>query len=242
MDVYSSPILYDALHKNYNWDFKLLKSIKKKIKTPVLELASGTGRLTKFFLNNGFDYTGIDTNLVFIEEARRKYKDRVDFVIEDVRKFNMKKKFNFIFMSYNSFQHILTDDDVKSCLRCVKHHLTEGGLFLISMSIPKTSLLHRGKNKLFAATDIFEYQNYKCQFMEENNYDEKKQINHIKWYLKRNDKIERVSYNFDFRLFFPHQIDIFLSECNLLIKKKSSDIYGTPINEKSLVQIYECGK
>ena len=36
--------------------------------------------------------------------------------------------------------------------------------------------------------------------MEENNYDEK-QINHIKWYLKRNDKIERVSYNFDFRLF-----------------------------------------
>ena len=134
--------------------------------------------------------------------------------------------------SYNSFQHILTDDDVKSCLRCVEHHLTEGGLFLISMSIPKTSLLHRGKNKLFAATDIFEYQNYKCQFMEENNYDEKKQINHIKWYLKRNDKIERVSYNFDFRLFFPHQIDIFLSECNLLIKKKSSDIYGTPINEK----------
>ena len=76
-------------------------------------------------------------------------------------------------MSYNSFQHILTDDDVKSCLRCVEHHLTEGGLFLISMSIPKTSLLHRGKNKLFAATDIFEYQNYKCQFMEENNYDEK---------------------------------------------------------------------
>tara|TARA_S200000501_G_scaffold67635_2_gene59152 strand:+ start:34507 stop:35235 length:729 start_codon:yes stop_codon:yes gene_type:complete len=242
MNVYSDPILYDAIHKKYNWDLNLLTSIKKKIRSPVLELASGTGRLTNFFLNNGFDYTGMDNNLVFLEEARRKYKHQVDFVSGDVRNFNIKKKFNFIFMSYNSFQHILTNDDAKSCLKCVNSHLTESGLFLISMSIPRASLLYRGKNKLVVATEIFEYQNYKCQLMEENNYDEEKQINHIKWYLKRNNKIERESYNFDFRLFFPHQIDIFFSECNLVIKKKSSDIYGTPISEKSLVQIYECGK
>ena len=73
MNIYSVPDLYDAIHKDSSFDIQLLKTIAKNRSGSVLELASGTGRLTKCILDLGLDYTGLELSKQFIEVAKKRY-------------------------------------------------------------------------------------------------------------------------------------------------------------------------
>ena len=42
------------------------------------------------------------------------------------------------------------------------------------------------------------------------------------------------------RMFYPHEIDIILSESGFIIKDKMGDYDGSPIDEESGMQIYVC--
>ena len=68
MNIYSNPELYDSIHKGYNWDKNLIYSYAKKVNGPVLEIASGTGRLTQIILDLGLDYTGIEISKPFLDD------------------------------------------------------------------------------------------------------------------------------------------------------------------------------
>ena len=102
MNIYSVPDLYDAIHKDSSFDIQLLKTIAKSRSGSVLELASGTGRLTKCILDLGLDYTGLELSKQFIEVAKNRYVDQARFVLGDTCDFKLNMKFNFIFIG---FQH-----------------------------------------------------------------------------------------------------------------------------------------
>ena len=240
MDIYSKPDLYDALHKNYNADNRFIFSIAKKIGAPVLELAAGTGRLASGILDLGFKYTGIDISRDFIKVAKQTYPHNAEFFCADMRSFNLKKKFKFIFIGFNSFLHLYNKKEAISCLKSVKKHMGNGGVFLISIFIPDPSFLYRTKNKLYPATDVFDFNGDKCQFMEKNKYNSETQVNSLKWYLKRNDKIEKEEYCFELRMFYPHEMDIIINKAGLMIKKKYGDYNFSPLNSDSSLQIYLC--
>ena len=127
VDIYTQPELYDAIHKKYEWDKSLLISSAKITGGPVLELAAGTGRLTQLIVELGFDYTGIDTSQEFLSFARDKYKtygNKVQFLHGDMRDFKLAQKFRFVFIGFNSFLHLLINEDAAKCLQCIYNHLT----------------------------------------------------------------------------------------------------------------------
>jgi len=242
MDIYSNPDLYDALHKNYNADNKFIFSIAKKIGGPVLELAAGTGRLAGGILDLGFEYTGIDINKEFIKVAKKRHTRNADFFYADIRSFRIKKKYKFIFIGFNSFLHLYNKKDAILCLNSVKKHLKNKGVFLLSIFIPDPSFLYRSKNKLYPATSIFEFNGDMCQFMEKNKYNPDTRVNSLKWYLKKNDKIQEEEYCFDLRMYYPHEMDIIINEAGLIIKKKYGDYNFSSLNGDSSLQIYLCKK
>ena len=61
--------------------------------------------------------------------------------------------------------------DAKSCLKCVLNHLSPKGKFLLSIFIPNTEFLDRDENKLYPATDFFQFENTKCRILETSRYD-----------------------------------------------------------------------
>ena len=69
MNIYSNPQLYNAIHHNYKWDIKLIRSFVKKLDGPVLEIASGTGRLSKNIVELGLDYTGLELSQPFLDTS-----------------------------------------------------------------------------------------------------------------------------------------------------------------------------
>ena len=108
MNIYSNPELYDSIHKEYNWDKNMIHSYAKKVSGSVLEIASGTGRLTQTILDLGLDYTGLEISKPFLDKAKDKYKHHAKFILGDMRNFHLNNKFDFIFIGFNSFLHNLT--------------------------------------------------------------------------------------------------------------------------------------
>ena len=197
MDIYSNPQLYDSIHENYKWDLALIKTLAKKNMGTVLELASGTGRLAYPIIELGLDYTGLDSSKEFLKLANSKLGDKANFIFGDMRKFNLESTFDFIFIGFNSFLHNLTVKDAKSCLQCVLKHLNPKGKFLLSIFVPDPEFLYRDQNKLYPATDFFQFENSQCRIFETNDYDPESQINKLTWYIEKNGKMSLKKIHFN---------------------------------------------
>ena len=240
MDIYSNPQLYDAVHYNYKWDIKLIQNYAKKINGSVLELASGTGRLAYPIIELGLDYTGIELSKPFLQEANKKFKNKTNFVFGDIRDFDLKSTFDFIFIGFNSFLHNLTTMDAKNCLNCVLKHIHPKGQFLLSIFTPDPEFLYRDKNKLYSATDFFQFKNSKCRILEKNQYDPESQINNLTWYIEKDGLIDSIQYSYSMRMFYPHEMDILFQEGGFIIQDKFGDYDSSPLDQDSNMQIYLC--
>lgn len=111
---------------------------------PALELACGTGRITTALARSGLDLHGLDLSPAMLEHARQKAqaagKD-IPFYCADMRDFAIGRRFGFIFIPCQSFQHLHTRKDVEGCLAAVRDHLLPGGAFLIQVFNPYPPLL-----------------------------------------------------------------------------------------------------
>jgi SAM-dependent methyltransferase len=242
INIYTKAELYNAIHQNYSGDKDFISSVAKKAGGPVLELAAGTGRLAELILDLNLEYTGIDISDEFLTSAKNRYKDRATFLKNDMRQFVLKKEFNFIFIGFNSFLHNLTDEDASHCLTSVQKHLSDKGTFLVSIFIPDPSFLYRESGRFFPATNLFYFEGSPCRIMETNVFDDESLINKLTWRLERDGVLEPEEYHFSMRMFYPHVMDILLSEAGLKIIKKMGDYDGSPMDEESGMQIYVCGK
>ena len=240
VDIYTNPGLYDSIHHDYEWDKRLIRSIAKNTNGSVLELASGTGRLTQTILDLGLDYTGLDSSKPFLEQAKTNYGNRADFILGDMRNFDLEMQFDLIFIGFNSFLHNLTFKDAKNCLSCVRKHLSNNGEFLLSIFVPDPIFLYREKNKLFQAMDLFQYEKSQCRVMEKNHYDSESQINELTWIIERDGKLDMEEYQYRMRMYYPHEMDILLSENGFIIREKLGDYDGTPMTDESHMQVYVC--
>ena len=242
IDIYNNSELYDAIHSNYIRDEKFISKYSKKIGGPVLELASGTGRLSKLILEEGLDYTGIDLSKEFIKVSQSRFKNSGDFFLDDMRNFNLKKKFKFVFVGFNSFLHNLTNLDAAKTIECVSNHMLDNGVFLLSIFLPDPSFLIRDQNILYPATDYFIYKSSQCRIMENNSYDENSSINTLFWYLEVDGVLQEEKYSFKQKMYYPHEMDILFENSSLNIMEKLGSYDGSKMNDSSTMQIYFCEK
>ncbi len=238
-DIYLYPDLYDALHQDIETDKNVITHYAKKCNGPVLEVASGTGRLSKYITDLGLPYTGIDNSQSFLDVSIENLGSRGTFLLRDMRDFHLNKKFDFIFIGFNSFLHNLTDKDAVSCLASIKTHLNDGGLFLLSIFQPDHSFLYRDEY-LYEARTFFDYQGKKCRMMERNSFDDETQINSLTWQLEIDGNLSEETYSFKQRMYYPHKMDLLFQETGFSIQEKFGDWDMNPLDEESPLQIYIC--
>lgn len=238
-DIYNEPELYDALHKNIDNDKEIISHYAQLCNGPVLELASGTGRLAKYIFDLDLPYTGIDKSRPFLDKAINSFSNKGNFLMNDMRDFDLNHTFDFVFIGFNSFLHNLTDQDAENCLRSVRNHLSEDGLFLLSIFIPDPSFLYR-EESFFEARSYFDYKGMKCRIMEKNSFDEESQINNIQWYLESDGRLSDNAFSFRQRMYYPHMMDILFEGSGLKILEKFGDWNRSVLKETSPLQIYIC--
>jgi SAM-dependent methyltransferase len=113
---------------------------------PVLELAIGTGRLALPLADRGLEVHGIDASEEMVAQLRGKPGgDRIPVTIGDLVDVDVEGRFRLIFVAFNTFFGLRSEEDQARCFARVAAHLTEDGVFVIEASVPDLSRFDAGE-------------------------------------------------------------------------------------------------
>jgi SAM-dependent methyltransferase len=110
-----------------------------------LELGIGTGRLALALAARGIEVHGIDSSPAMIERLRAKEGgDRITVTVGDFAAVDVDRDdYQLIFVTFNTFWMLLTQDEQVSCFANAAARLRPGGTFLIEGSVPDPAALAR---------------------------------------------------------------------------------------------------
>jgi SAM-dependent methyltransferase len=114
----------------------------------VLELATGTGRVSLPIARTGVSIVGVDSSLEMLAVARSKLKQEphlpLRLVEADMRDFALpdaKGKFGLAIIPFRSFLHLTTVEDQVACLTIIHEHLRDGGRLALNFFVPDVDLI-----------------------------------------------------------------------------------------------------
>ena len=115
---------------------------------PVLEVGCGTGRTLIPCAEAGAEITGLDLSADMLDHCRRlledhpaAVRDRVSLFTDDMRSFDLKRKYSLITTPFRPFQHLATVQDQLNSLKCIRRHLEPDGRFVLDIFDPDMELL-----------------------------------------------------------------------------------------------------
>ena len=112
---------------------------------PVLELGVGTGRVALPLQAAGVKVHGIDASTAMVERLRVKPGGGdIDVTIEDFRDFSLTTRFHLVYVVFNTFFGLLSQDDQVTSFRAVARHLSPGGVFVMEAFVPDLARFDRG--------------------------------------------------------------------------------------------------
>ena len=208
-----------------------------------MELACGTGRLANSLVRDGADYTGLELSSDFAALARKKLSHLSNtpaIITGDMRDFQLNKTFDLIFIGFNSFLHLLTDEDAASFFTCVKKHLHENSRFLIEIFIPNPLSLYRPEGIRFPVLEYNDsHSNKLVKVKESSNYNTDTEVNELTWYFSFDNEKDFAIEQFSMRMYFPSKINQILIDNGFRILHQWGDYYRTPLGDGSKLQIYD---
>jgi len=128
---------FDLLYGDRKREVRFYSDLASRYGKKVLELGVGTAALAIPLASQGYEVTGIDNSPDMLAVAEEKLgscdqpvRQRLELVNADMRSFDLaEKNFDFAFISFSTFLHLLTHEEQLNCLRCAREHLRpRGGL------------------------------------------------------------------------------------------------------------------
>jgi len=161
MDKYGSETygeriadVYDDLYSSPD-EFSIALLSELAHRGRVLELGIGTGRVALPLKERGVDISGIDASPSMVKKLHAKpYGKDIPVTKGDFSKVPVEGKFDLIFIVFNTFFALLTQETQLECLQNVARHLTDNGAFLIEAFVPDIGRFDRGQS--VRATEVAE--------------------------------------------------------------------------------------
>jgi SAM-dependent methyltransferase len=113
----------------------------------VLELGIGTGRVALALVGRGLRVCGIDSSPAMVEKLRAKPGGAtVTVTIGDFGDVKVPGQFSLIYVVFNTFFGLLSQETQLKCFQRVASHLTPDGVFVIEAFVPDQTMFERGQN------------------------------------------------------------------------------------------------
>ncbi|HHX11558.1 MAG TPA: class I SAM-dependent methyltransferase, partial [Clostridiales bacterium] len=141
----------------------------------ILELACGTGSMTRRLSNKGFDMIGIDSSEEMLTIARDKSADKdssILYLCQDMREFELFGTVAAVVSVCDSMNYITSEEDLLDIFKLVNNYLDPKGLFIFDLD---TEYAYK---EIIADQTIAESREEGC-FIWENTYYEEEMINQI---------------------------------------------------------------
>jgi SAM-dependent methyltransferase len=144
-DLYDSADLYDAQYDAYRDDIPWYLRLAADNGGPVLELGSGTGRLTAALVRAGHAVTGVELSGEMLQRARARLEGEADGSVTllqgDMRRLPELElepsSFPLILAPFNVLMHLITIEEQDSTLAAVRGLLAPGGVLALDLFMPR---------------------------------------------------------------------------------------------------------
>jgi SAM-dependent methyltransferase len=110
-----------------------------------LELGIGTGRVAVPLRAAGVEVHGIDASRPMVDRLRQKTGDGIPVTIGDFRDFSLEARFRLVYVVFNTFFGLLSQDDRVTYFRAIARHLTDDGAFVMEAFVPDPARFDRGQ-------------------------------------------------------------------------------------------------
>ena len=121
-------------------DLEFYRELTLQSGKKALELGVGTGRVAIPLAKAGITVVGIDNSVHMLRVAREKLANEIEAVRRhvilkrgDMRNFELKQSFPFIYIPASTFDHNITVKEQKRTLNCVYKHLEKNGTFAFDL-------------------------------------------------------------------------------------------------------------
>ena len=102
----------------------------------VLDLACGTGRMTRTLSERGYDMIGVDGSDSMLNEAYMQGGAGILYLLQDMREFELYGTVGAVVCCLDSINYLLSEDDVKKTFAGVHNYLDPDGIFIFDMNTP----------------------------------------------------------------------------------------------------------
>ena len=150
MKTYGKALVdyYDLFFKGEDGDASFYVEEAQKAGSPVLELGCGTGRILIPVAESGVKITGLDASKDMLSSIRHKVSElgesvrsRIEIVEGDMTGFSLRRKFNLIMIPCRSFLQLMTPEEQRAALLCIREHLADDGRLIMNMFDPRLDVL-----------------------------------------------------------------------------------------------------
>ena len=134
--------VYDRLNADIDYavwaDFfeKCFERFLGKRPEIILDLACGTGRMTRELASRGYDMIGVDGSSDMLSEAYSAGGEGILYLFQDMRSFELYGTVGAVVSCLDSINYLLSDEDIKTAFRLVHNYLDPDGLFLFDVNSP----------------------------------------------------------------------------------------------------------
>lgn len=153
-------LFYDRLTENVEYQVRseYISNFFSQYNKPnckVLDLACGTGSISRYLCEKGYMVYGIDLSEDMLTVASSKQIPNLTLLKGDMRQFELPEKVDACVCSLDAINHLTSFSDVSECFGCVNDNLNENGIFIFDVN---TQYKHR--EVLFNNTFVFDEEDF----------------------------------------------------------------------------------
>ena len=180
----------------------------------VLDLACGTGRMTRVLARRGYDMIGVDGSASMLSEAyNRREGEKILYLCQDMREFELYGTVGAVVCCLDSINYLLKEEDVRRVFSLVHNYLDPDGLFLFDVNSPYKFENVSGNNE-YILEDEIEGRSVYCGW--QNDYHEDSGV--CDFYLTLFEEVEDGSYlrseeHQQERCYTQEQLSEWLAQC-----------------------------
>ncbi len=113
---------------------------------PALELAIGTGRVALPLSEMGVEVYGIDASPAMVSKLREKAGGAdIPVTMGDFADVGVEGRYRLIYVVFNTFFALRTQEDQVRCFAGVAEHLADDGVFVLEAFVPDVTRFDRGQ-------------------------------------------------------------------------------------------------
>lgn len=196
----------------------------------LLDLACGTGTLSKELASYGYDMILVDSSPEMLSFARERLPDAL-ILCQNMTQLDLYGTINGAVCSLDSINHLLKPCDVKSAFASVSLFMEQGGVFVFDVNtVYKHEKILGNNNFVYETDDVF------CVW--QNSYKRKSRTVDISLdiFTSEDGKYQRHSESFSERAYTLEEIIKWLGETGFEVKNMYNDMtYDSPDEESQRV-------